>query len=177
MRLGCFLLVLMAAMSCDESPCPAPATTRPVIKWDFSKSHRISQVPWPEGKRDSLYVHRQVEGPIQIKFPGRRVVERYVHLVTFSRKRGADDLIAITLSFENQTVDDAFETALYLAREFDLDQKPLREWHKKTIAGEFERVATMRNDRNPRVALEMFRSFDPSRPYAINLEVGWAKTE
>ena len=172
--MGFFLPRVLLLSSVARKQQHTRASTR---VWDFSTSHRVSQVPWPidQSPPDSS-AHFDVNGPVVCLFPGGKRVEQRVNLVTFSRDK--DELRSVTFALEKQNVDNAHATAVKLARYWDVDTAPLEQWYAEARDalsnhpnGKALWAETRRNRGTPHVSIEIFTANDSERPYWISLQI------
>jgi len=120
---------------------------------------------------------KEVNGRVVVKLANGRVFDRHVDSIVFWRDRG--QLIEVYFMLEAQTAEDAYSTALSLAKAWDLNSAPLEGWYKRASSeppfggGESKRTATRRNDRPQTISLEIMYSYRQDKPYRIVFAPGW----
>ena len=130
----------------------------PQFVWDFTRGRTAASLGVPKRTHpfDPFY-HITVHGRVVSDFGAGHVFDEEVLLVTFHQnKPGVVD--GISLDLEPQTVDDALNTAMKFAREWNLKTAPLIEWRDNARAGKLEYAQTIRNDLKPTIAVEIFKT-------------------
>jgi hypothetical protein len=151
-----------------ETRTPPP---RVVLEWDLTRSHRASDVGWPDLFRD----HRFWQGDLQLtlKLPARVLV---FELADARAERRGEDVSVIQLRGHPQTLEDAVAEVERRMRELDLPRRDLDQWIEDVRSGDFQRVrvfATRRNDLRPSLSLEVKRSYEDERPWYVSWEIAW----
>jgi hypothetical protein len=99
-------------------------------------------------------------------------LDERVLLVTFDQP--TPGLVeSVMFDLEPQTLEEAFRTATKLAREWELDPEPINGWNERARHGAYEYAETMRNDRTPKIAVEIFKTYRADRPFRVMLQVSW----
>jgi hypothetical protein len=103
--------------------------------------------------------------------PGHTFDERVLTATFYQNKPGIID--AVSFNLEPQTLDEAFNSAMKFAREWNLPTEPLVKWLENAHSGRFEYAQTIRNDLRPTIAVEVFKTYDHDKPFRVMLQVGW----
>jgi len=114
-----------------------------------------------------------------VRFPENRKFDRYVDSLLFSKH--GEQIGTVDFNLEPQTAETAYQTALGLARDWQLDTAPLDEWYGRVSSGQAiygpgppTVAATRRNDRPLTASLDIFHSYRRDKPFRIAFQVGWA---
>ena len=148
------------------------------MKWDFSKSHKAEDVPFPPGlfDRDINYYVVGVNGLVKIQFDETHKFEEKVESVGFLAAGASNhNLIGVDCIFENKSPDEIFAIASRLARYWNLDESRLRQWYEKTRRGEDVRdIQIMRKEPDPSGEI---RILGHNGRYALLFVGGWLTPE
>jgi hypothetical protein len=173
LKLAILTVALVTALG-TASLCVMHYRSRPRCIWDFTNGRAASSF----GIRDrsgplGLFVHVTMHGRVVARLAPGHTLDESVVLARFEQhdKPGIVDVVEFEL--EPQTLEEAFRTATKLAREWELDLQPLNEWHEQARSGAYEYAQTMRNDRTPSVAVEIFKAYRADRPFRVMLQVSW----
>jgi hypothetical protein len=180
------LLILIALHPFGVSAEKKPAETMPaeprvadnILCLDFAASRSVSKIPlvggaaWVDG--DWLYLKDQV---VEIRFPGGRSYEGRVYLIQF--ERDADQLVSISLSSYPMAIDDAYASAMSLARDWKLPTEKLKQWKAIADAGQWHgtTVELIDNHQVPAVDVCIDHSFELNKltPTRVVFQLGWIR--
>ena len=166
-------LLLLPLLTTAMDALGQPQSRPSLRSWDFSASHEIQQVPWPEGKGnflDSLFV-MDVQGDVCIKVTAEKSFEGYVEAATFLRD--GKQLSFVEVRLEPQTLKNTFDTASNLCDKWNLPRPKPEAWKKAVDSGRDEVVLLSNPQAMPFVSAEIVRTFDKNKPFRISFTIGW----
>src|SRR5258706_3864769 len=136
-----YLVAILISLTGSIGFVKVRAWTQPAIL-DFSKSRKVEDLPriHEDPKRTLIHTYNC---RLTVRFDTEHSFEGDVVWVSLEEKDGLVRSIEIKLA--NQTAEDAYHTALKLARYWKLRTQPLHEWYKKDLAGHHEVVDTRDN--------------------------------
>jgi hypothetical protein len=105
-----------------------------------------------------------------------RAFRGHVSLISVTCKRGA--ILSCDVNLDPGTVDEVYAQALDFSRRWGLRTIGLDQWRAKVRAvgvrsEDFATAGAGRNDTDPSTSIEIFDSFDKSRPVCVTLSFVW----
>ncbi|MGH8908569.1 MAG: hypothetical protein ACRD0K_19245 [Egibacteraceae bacterium] len=152
------------------------------ILWDLSESHTMRDVNWPNNL-DA--VELRPIASVEIDLPQGRAFHADDDIRAMYLNREGDEVRSILVKFEKATTEAAYERAVALAREWDLQTNQLDSWFAERkaqrAAGDEDLMSTTLATNPdaqltpgvPDVSLEILYSFDDELPSYVAVEFFW----
>jgi hypothetical protein len=155
-------------------------TSRTTVHWDLRQGHAKSAVGWPAGADD---VYDIDNADVTLDLPGGHTFRaRGVQLHLFG---AGDQILILAVTYPKTTLDDGYQQALDVSRQWLLRTDDLEQWRREVLAGRARGV----KDSNERAFVVMagsplaaggptpyaktLDSFDQKRPFLLDLEFQW----
>lgn len=145
-------------------------TTQPPIL-DLSQSRDLASIPWASKGADPSHRIHTYDRRVIVHFDRDHSFDGHVIWVSLDVENGA--VKAVTLGLPNQTAEEAFQTSVRLARQWDIAIEPLENWYKRDSAGQHNVAEARRNDLPTRPSIEIRSSYEKQKPYWISYSVYW----
>jgi hypothetical protein len=159
--------------------CVMQSTSR-TLHWDLRESHARSAISWPAGAGDVLDV---ANAQIVIDLPAGRRYQASgvdVHVLAVG-----DQILTIAVKYPRTTLDDGYQQALHMARDWQLRTDELERWRQGVLAGRERGVKDADEPEfvvmagsaiaggGPTPYAKTLDSFDDQRPFVLDFELQW----
>ncbi len=170
--LGGAALLLLATVGCMMGQ-----TTQ--VRWDLQHSHTKQDVQWT----NSLSAHEVANVDLTLLLPGGHTFTG--RQVTVRMSSDGDQVQVLSVFYSPATLDDAYQHARQLAREWQLNASSLETWYQEVQAGRqqgvkdrdapFPVALTGRplSPSGPRPYSKIVYSFDQQKPALLDFELQW----
>lgn len=186
-RLHCLtslLLVLLVLLFVGSmaSACAGVTSSRPLLSWDLSQHHRISDVGWPDPSLDDVEFS---DVTVHLTLASHKVFQGAMREVFCSRADTSSiDLSEIDLNSEPLTLDAAYQHAKALGTYWGFDAhffQALDAWYGNSGGSrdrdpyfELGMAAAPGISSVPGLRIHLLDSFDDQRPWMLQFSIFWS---
>jgi hypothetical protein len=154
------------------------------LDWDLSRGHTTRDVKWPTDTTAFA-----LEGGVRVKLrlPENKVLEDQVR--TVMSRREEEVIRSLDLSYAATTTDEAYQLAMRLGREWEIDMHNIEAWYQRRL-GQRRQGTEDPSDTaftgtshsrplggpgGPAPYIEVHNSFNKDRPVRVNLGFIWTR--